>query len=445
MYKRLFPDDHPRVALSLNNLAGLYSSQGNYSEAVAFLKRGTDVEEAVLSRNLVTGSEQQKRAYLETFSGSTNYPISLHLQNIPNNQDAANLALTTILRRKGRVLDVLGNSLRQLQANSDSQTKALFQELSQVQNQLSQLVYNPSPQSNRQVIQDLETKATNLEAELMNRSAEFRQQVKPVNIADVQKVIPDNAILLEFIQYQPVNPKTNESGSPRYAVYLLRSSGEVQWADLGEAEVIDQKIDRARNVFKEVEETIASTPRFALPQVLAENLAQSYTPAAQELYQQILAPISEMIEESEHLLIAPDSSLNLIPFAGLIDSQNRYLLETHRITYLTSGRDLLRFQLPDGKTERSLLFANPTYSSPGQSTIQLTSSQTRGSNQRSGDLDTLEFGALPGTATEGSAIAQLFPQMQVLTEEAATENALKSSENSRILHIATHGAVTSDQ
>ncbi|MGB5633548.1 MAG: tetratricopeptide repeat protein [Waterburya sp.] len=33
MYKRLFPDDHPDVATSLNNLAELYRAQGRYGEA----------------------------------------------------------------------------------------------------------------------------------------------------------------------------------------------------------------------------------------------------------------------------------------------------------------------------------------------------------------------------------------------------------------------------
>jgi tetratricopeptide (TPR) repeat protein len=33
MYKRLLGEEHPDVAMSLNNLAGLYRSQGKYEEA----------------------------------------------------------------------------------------------------------------------------------------------------------------------------------------------------------------------------------------------------------------------------------------------------------------------------------------------------------------------------------------------------------------------------
>ena len=36
--------------------------------------------------------------------------------------------------------------------------------------------------------------------------------------------------------------------------------------------------------------------------------------------------------------------LNLVPFAALVDEGGRYVVEGHTLTYLTSGRDLLRLQ-----------------------------------------------------------------------------------------------------
>ncbi len=43
MYQRLFKEDHPDVARGLNNLGGLYSSQGRYSEAEPLYKDALEI------------------------------------------------------------------------------------------------------------------------------------------------------------------------------------------------------------------------------------------------------------------------------------------------------------------------------------------------------------------------------------------------------------------
>ena len=57
--KALGPD-HPYVASSLNNLASLYDTKGDYAKAVAFQLRATDISERNIDLNLAAGSERQK-------------------------------------------------------------------------------------------------------------------------------------------------------------------------------------------------------------------------------------------------------------------------------------------------------------------------------------------------------------------------------------------------
>jgi CHAT domain-containing protein len=141
------------------------------------------------------------------------------------------------------------------------------------------------------------------------------------------------------------------------------------------------------------------------------------------------------------LLISPDSQLNLIPFAALVDENNRYLVENYSITYLGSGRDLLRLQNPVASRSNPILLANPDYSNPGNP----LASANRGNNtRRSSDLAQIQFGALPGTLKEAEAIAPLLSGVQQLTGSQATENALKQVKSPRILHIATHGFFLED-
>jgi hypothetical protein len=51
MTKRLFKDDHPNVATSLNNLASLYDSQEKYSEAEPLYLDALAICERVLDNN----------------------------------------------------------------------------------------------------------------------------------------------------------------------------------------------------------------------------------------------------------------------------------------------------------------------------------------------------------------------------------------------------------
>lgn len=76
--------------------------------------------------------------------------------------------------------------------------------------------------------------------------------------------------------------------------------------------------------------------------------------------------------------------------------------------------------------------ASSDVTKPGRSLSSAT-------NRRSGDLSQLQVGPLPGTAAEAEALRSLLPNAAILTEAAATENAIKQVQAPRILHVATHG------
>jgi len=416
--------NHPNVATSLNNLAGLYWSQNQTEPALIRLARALDIEETNLAQNLVIGSEEDKRAYLNTFSGSTNRVISFHLQSVPNNPQAARLALTTILRRKGRVLDTLSQSLIRLRQQLSPADQERLTRLSALRTQVAQIAFNPNPtDQQRQQLQLLNTQAEQIEAELNRSSSAFAQTTQKVTLEAVQKAIPANAALVEFIEYYPFNPKAPPSqlwGSPRYAVYVLTSTGEPRFADLGSASEIDALVSQYRSATLD--------PR--------RPISEAQAPA-RALDAKIMAPVRQLVGTANHLLIAPDGQLNLVSFAALVDEKNQYLIEKYQITYLTSGRDLLRLQNTPPKANPPLIVANPTFDKPGSNPVQIASAD-RG-NLRSIDLATLKFTPLPATAIEGETIAKLLPNSRLFTQTQATETVVKSSNNPRILHLATHG------
>jgi tetratricopeptide (TPR) repeat protein len=435
IYRQVHGDRHPLIALLLNNLAGLYQNQGNQSLALNMLERSTEIEESDLNLNLITGSDVQKIVYMRSFSRSTNVSLSLHLQFAPDNITAARLALTTHLRRKGRILDAISSNLQNLRQNLTPENQSLLDRLQQARTQLSSLIYGGigdlTPEQYRTRIDQLTIETDQLENTLAQRSVEFRSENQPVTIAAIQSKIPDDAALIELVLYCPFNPRSNRSeqwGNPRYAAYILQAQGEPLWVDLGEAAILDRQIAAFRQVLTDDGGT--GTPSFS-----ESRVRQS----ARALDTQLMQPIRAKLGNVQHLLISPDSQLNLVPFAALVDEQNRYLIETYTITYLTTGRDLLRSQGDSSNRQPPVIIANPDFATPGSAELAPIATRTTSNNRRSSDLASLKVTPLPSTGSEAEAIAALLPNATLLTQSNATENALKQLQSPSILHIATHG------
>jgi tetratricopeptide (TPR) repeat protein len=416
--KQQLGDNHPDTAQSLNNLAGLYQSQDNIPQAINYLSQGLAVEEYNLSENLKMGDDKQKQDYMAKVLGTTNWVISLNLQAAPNNPEVTRLALKTILERKGRILDVSTNSLQILrQRTDDLESQRLLTQLIEVRTQLSNLTFKkpddfPSPEIYRQQLDEVTEKAKEIEGKIGVRSAEFRSLSQPITLEGIQKLIPADAALVEIVRYQPYNPKNDSFGIPRYAVYILYPNGDIKAKDLGEAKPIDDKLIYFRDNLADAE-----TP---LPQLQK---------SARQLDEILMQPIRQLLGNTKTILLSPDAALNLIPFEALVDENNQYLVENYHITYLTSGRDLLRLKDKFASQQSPLIVADPFYGKAGEK-VALT---------RSIDLSEFTFPGLPGTEQEAKAIENILPQATVLTGSKATENAVKQVKKPNILHIATHG------
>ncbi|MEA5421139.1 CHAT domain-containing tetratricopeptide repeat protein [Spirulina sp. CCNP1310] len=423
MQQRLYRDQHPEIGRSLHKLARFYWQQNQLAGAIAPLTQALEIEEANLNRLLVIGSERQKQDYFQTVAHSLDAALSFHLQSAPNRPDAARLAFTTLLRRKGRILDAVSDNLRAIQQDLSPETQRLLERLQVTRRQIATLVFdppsNPSPDYQTEITR-LKTEADHLEAQLAQRQQAQADPIPSVAIADVQAQIPDNAALLEFILYRPFDPATTADrwGVPRYAVYILTAEGDLQWVDLGSADLINEKI---RTFTRRLKRTTSDG-------------AMLY-PTSQDLYQAVMAPILAKLDRPvEHLLISPDGQLNLIPFAALVNDNEQYLIEDYEITYLTSGRDLLRNFEQREQSHAPIILADINYGENGTG----ASDSAQPGQRRASGLD-FTMTALANTAVEGAEIQQLFPDAQLLTQNAATENAVKATKSPEILHIATHG------
>ena len=147
-----------------------------------------------------------------------------------------------------------------------------------------------------------------------------------------------------------------------------------------------------------------------------------------DLHRLLIQPIADLLptNPNDRVIFIPQSSLFLVPFAALKDSNGKYLVEQHTILSAPSIQvlDLTRQK----KTARQpvsdrLIVGNPTMPSvslqPGEPAEQLDS--------------------LPGAEAEARAIAQLL-HVPVLTGDRPTKASVtQKMASAKLIHLATHG------
>ena len=420
---------HPTIASLLANLATMLWSKGDTAQATTTLARSAEIREHNLDYILTTGSEEQKRLYLATLAGETDATISLHLNAVPNNVQAARLALSVILQRKGRALDAMSNQVASLRRRLNAEDRALLEQLSRARSALANLSLRGPDKTKdaaqyQQEIARLEAEVRRLEAAASARSAEFRAASQPATLERVQQSIPANAALVEIMTYRPYDGKAQPGkrfGATHYAAYVLSREGEPRWVDLGETRLIDAEVAKLRTALRDFENTKVKE-------------------TARSLDERLMRPIRRLLGETRVVFLSPDGELNLIPFGALVDEQNRYLVERYSFTYLTSGRDLLRLQAQTENRQAPLVIANPLFGKPDdKQTAPVVKTAQAAANRRSIDFTSVNFKQLPGTAVEAQALGAILPQARMLTGPQATEASLKAASGPSILHIATHG------
>lgn len=433
-------EQHPDRAVYLKNRADVLRVTRQYPQALAALSQTLTLEEKNLTVNLAGLTEPQRRDYLRTLNTTLDPLFTLHLRHLPEDPQAASVALTALLQRKGRVLDATSQSLQSLRDRLSPGDKAQWDALNQTRNRLATLLRqglgSQTPDQYQAQIAALQAQLQAQEKDLAQASRTLQQEQIPIAVASVAQRLPAQSALVEFVRYRPLDqvppPPAPASDPPdHYGVYVLRPTGEIFGVDLGPAEAIDQRLQLWRQRLQDPTQGEVPTRRLG-----------------QKLYEMLLLPVEAHLTGSEHLLISPDSQLNLIPFAALVDAQDRYLLATRQITYLTSGRDLLRLALPpEGWTRNPqppVIVADPDYGN--SQPMPLAGDDRPGDRpgdrppaQRSQDWPLSTWLPLPGTAEEAQAIQPLLPQSQVFTRDRATETQVKSLGNPQILHLATHG------
>ncbi|HEY7405177.1 MAG TPA: CHAT domain-containing protein [Candidatus Angelobacter sp.] len=432
---------HALTLMSLANMATVYSIQHDEQQALEYQARVDQVVEKQIELNLAVGSERHMLAYSDWMSGRTDRTISLHVQQFPESTKAREMAVVAVLQRKGRVLDAVSETIAALHQRLKPDDQKLLDQLAGTDTELARVALSgpgkTPTEEYKKKLGSLEAQREKLEAEVNRSTAGYFEQTTPVSLDAIRAAIPADSVLIEFAVYHPFNPQAIDGsderfGEPRYVAYVIPHEGQIQWKELDRVKEIDRTIDSLRQALRNPERTDA------------RQLARA---AGAKIFE----PLRPLLGSATHLLISPDGELSLVPIEAFCDEQGHYLVERYSISYLTSGRDLLRMQVSRPSKSGPLVIADPFFGEPrttGMAGASAKSTNSIASRRRSvttaGDLSGVYFAPLSGTAQEARSIQSLFPNAKVVTGQEATTKLLKQVEGPEILHIATHGFFLED-
>jgi tetratricopeptide (TPR) repeat protein len=142
-------------------------------------------------------------------------------------------------------------------------------------------------------------------------------------------------------------------------------------------------------------------------------------PGLPELHEILIAPIADLLpkDPNDRVILVPQESLFLTPFAALVDRQGNYLIDQHTITVIPSIQIL-------GLTQRTksiawnannvLIAGNPN---PMPSSLE----------------------PLPAAEVEANAIAKVFRTQALIGKKITKAALIARFAGARLIHLATHG------
>ena len=451
--RQILGEEHPHLVHILYNLALLYVATDRQEEGLTLIKQAAAIDDRMIGQIFSIGSESQRMAYLDSIQGRFDIFVSLVHKYFANSSDEITAAFELILRRKAIGAEVLAAQRDVVMGGQYPELAPKLNQLTNLRMQIAQKTLAGSGredlQTHQQLLTEWNAKKDRLEAELAREIPEMNleRKLRAVDHALLVQAIPDQTALVEFVRFQDYEfkaiPARGESQrkSSRYLAFTVSSSKPkgMSMIDLGEAETIDRLIAQLRTYITH-SDTENSRGLGLLP---VDTRQSEFQAMGIELRKAIFDPILRSLENCKYLMLAPDGDLSRLPFEVLPTGQGRYLIDDYQISYLSTGRDLLRFGAETTiQPGEPLLVADPDFdlcSGDSRKSILTTPPKSRDLRQAN-----LRFEKLPATRVEGERIANML-HISPWLEGDALEARLKTCRSPYILHLATHGFFLENQ
>ncbi|HEY4492312.1 MAG TPA: tetratricopeptide repeat protein, partial [Acidobacteriota bacterium] len=390
--------DHPDVARTLLNLASLQAATRRHKEAQALFLRGIRTTELIRESIFTLLSERQKLTFVHRQSPSIHTFVQHTSQFLSKDPLSIEGAFSSWLQWKGAVQEAQGRYLNALILSEDPVIREKWEELQSVRRQIARLWVAGPGRMNleiyRRILSEHEKKRELLEAELSALSQPYalERRVGRADPARIAELLPENSLYLDYARVEFYDFLNDQPQQSHYVVFALAKGPSLHLIDLGQSEKIDSLIQDYRKHINEI------TNKGRLDRQQSRQMKK----LAAQLNQHLIKPIDSLLVNRKHLLVSPDGLLHLIPLEALVQEDGQYLLQKFRISYLASGRDIVRWADPALPRNEAVVMADPDFElSPKPQEI---SAELRGGI--SGRFKEMSLARLPDSRKEGAEVAK---------------------------------------
>jgi CHAT domain-containing protein len=433
----------------------VYTNQSKRS--VAAQEKARQFVSQYTSTRLPKLTEAQRMEFIQQkYLPSLNKALSLGVNQRAN---ARAVALSAGWLINGKA--VTEEALAEASLLSSEEAYPTVQKLNEVRQQLAALTVNANidDQATKKQLAKLESEQIRLQRELTKFELGDSVAENWVPVGNIINALSDESCFITIAKFRPFNvSKTythfkdggrspssfSFSGawlSEKYVAWVVPplGLGNVQCIDLGDASKIDNAISRVRKQLIQTAADMGNANETKLEAELKSELGA--------LSKLILKPLDQYIEDVSELIISPDGELWTIPWELLHDGtkDGEYLIESKRIRYVSSGRELVRKLQPRSAVGAPVIFADPNYDLAAGKQQDETAPQfpLRG-------LKSTRFLPLASSAAEAEAIAPSIKEFakeepKLLTSFSAQESAFKKLHRPKVLAISTHGYFEQDK
>ncbi|MBL9134847.1 MAG: CHAT domain-containing protein [Verrucomicrobiales bacterium] len=432
------------------------ASAGLHDQALSMLRQSAECHETRFVKMLPAASENQRRQIQGRLQQHFHILLSLVWQQFSQAPPAVAEAMTLVLRRKGLLADATLAQRMAVWEGRSAELAPLVRQLRELRQRIANhglsRPLDGDEATHAAVLQTWQLEAETLEVAVSSRIPEweYEQRLFRGDAATVAQVLPEGSVLIEFVRLRQREFSADAAKEPssvwmgeRYLAFVLPAGAPdaVCLVDLGEANSLDACVAAWRFAITgedsphaagdadrgatDLRSGLLEIPSRADASFSGQESADE-RPAGEALWRRVYQPLIAALQGSRRLILAPDSELSRVSFEALPIPGGGRMLDDHVISYVATGRDLLRWRapIPGMPAGRPWVIADPDYDAGA--------SDDR--DWRSG----VPFERLPGTIDEGQMVAECL-QAELFMGKQATEPLLKSGPLPAMIHVATHG------
>ena len=371
-------EEHSSYAITLTNLAIVAVAKGRQDDALRLLKAATRIHDRLIGQVFSISSEKHLMNYIDSLQIELNIFLSFLADHASVAPEVVHTALELVLRRKALGAEAMATQQHAALSGRYPVLEPVFRQLNALRRQIAQrtLAGPDRPEkealrAHRQELAEWSAQKDWLEAELARQIPEMtlRQQLYSAECQSIASRLPADAALIEFIRFRKFdflrNPhqkvtktwdrtlrRYDEGDRARYLAFVLRAGepNHVRMLDLGAADSIDRMIVAFREAATDGERALTTEPDDT------RQANDAIHTAGVALRTAVFDPLLDPLDGCKRLFVSPDGELTQLPFETLPLDDGRFVIDDYRISYLSTGRDALRFASAAGVPGSHQLF-----------------------------------------------------------------------------------------